>query len=53
MTEEAAMVVKDRTGLKVDAEVGWCRKKTIDLGDGERLNIREDSTLSAHSEAKI
>ena len=50
--EEAAMLVKDRTGLKVEAEVGWCRKKTIDWGDGGRRNICEDRKLSAHSEAK-
>ena len=33
VSEEAAMLVKDRTGLKVEAEVGRCRKKTIDWGD--------------------
>ena len=46
------MLVKDRTGIKVEAEVSRCRKKTIDLGDGGKENIREDRTLSAHSEAK-
>ena len=30
VSEEAAMLVKDSTGLKVEAEVGRCRKKTID-----------------------
>ena len=34
VSEEDAMLVKDRTGLKVEAEVGQCRKKTIDWGDG-------------------
>ena len=52
MSEEAAMLVKDRIGLKVEAEVGRCRKETIDWGDGGRRNIREDRTLSSHSEAK-
>ena len=33
--EDAAMLVKDRTGLKVEAEVGRCRKKKIDWGMGE------------------
>ena len=46
------MLVKDRTGLKVEAKVGWCRKKTSDWGDGGIRNIHEDSTLSEHSEAK-
>ena len=50
--EEAAMSVKDRTGLKVEAEVGRCRKKTIDWKDGVKRNICEDRTLSAHIEAK-
>ena len=50
--EEAFMLVKDRTGLKVETKVGWCRKKTINWGDGGRRNIRKDRTLSAHSEAK-
>ena len=52
MSEEAAMLVKDRRGLKVEAQVVRCRKKTSDWGDGGRRNIREDRTLSAHSEAK-
>ena len=52
MSEEAAMLVKERTGLKVEAEVGQCRKKTIDWGDGGIRNICEYRTLSAHSEAK-
>ena len=46
--EEAATLVKDRTGIKLEAEVGRCRKKTMDW---EKNNIREDRTLSAHSEA--
>ena len=50
--EEAAMLVKYRTGLKVEAEVGWCRNKTIAWGDREKRSIREDRTLSDHSEAK-
>ena len=52
VSEEAAMFVKDRTGLKVEAEVGWCRKKTIDWEDRGKRNIREDMILSDHSEAK-
>ena len=52
VSEEDAMLVKHRTGLKVEAEVGQFRKKTIDWGDGGKRNIREDRTLSAHSEAK-
>ena len=52
VSEEAATLVKDRTGLKVEAEVGRCRKKTIDWGYGGKRNIREDRTLSSHSEAK-
>ena len=52
MPEEDAMLVKDRTGLKVEEEVGRCRKKTIDWGDGGKRNIREDRTLSDHNEAK-
>ena len=51
VSEEAAMLVKDRTGLKVEAEIGRCRKKKIDWGDGGKMNIREDRTLSSHSEA--
>ena len=52
MSEEAAMLVKDRRGLKVEAQVGRCRKKTSDWGDGGIRNICEDRALSAHSEAK-
>ena len=52
VSEEAAILVKERTGLKVEAEVVRCRKKTIDWGGGGRRNICEDRTLSAHSEAK-
>ena len=52
VSEEAALLVKDRTGLKVEAEVGWCRKKTIDWGDGGKWNICKDRTFIAHSEAK-
>ena len=51
MSEEADMLVKDRTGLTVKAEIGRRRKKIIDWGDGGEINIREDRTLSAHSEA--
>ena len=51
VSEEAATLVKYRTGLRVEAEVGRCRKKTVDWGDGGKRNIREDRTLSAHSEA--
>ena len=46
------MLVKDRTGLKVEAEVGQCMNKTISLGDGGKRNIREDRTFSAYSKAK-
>ena len=52
MSEEDAMLVKDRTRLKVEEEVGRCRKKKIDWGDGGKRNIHEDRTLSAHSEAR-
>ena len=51
VSEEAATLVTDRTRLKVETEVGWRRKKTMDWGDGGKRNIREDRTLSAHSEA--
>ena len=50
MSEEAARLVKDRTGLTVKADVGQRRKKTIDWGDGGKINIQEDRTSSAHSE---
>ena len=46
------MLVKDRRGIKVEAQEGRCRKKTSDWEDGGRRNIREEITLSAHSEAK-
>ena len=52
VSEESTMLVKDRTGLKVEAQVSRCRKKTSDWGDGGIRNIREDRTLSDHSEAK-
>ena len=29
MSEEAAMLVKDRRGLKVEAQEGRCRKKKV------------------------
>ena len=45
------MLVKDRTGLTVEVELGQSKKKTIDWGDGGEMNFREDRTLSAHSEA--
>ena len=51
VSEEAATLVKDRTGIKVEAEVGRRRKKKIDWGDGGKRNIREDRTSSAHNEA--
>ena len=51
MSEEAATLVKYRTALKVEAELDRLRKKTIDWGDRGEINIREDRTLSAHSEA--
>ena len=51
VSEEAAILVKDKTVLKVEAQVGRCRKKTSGWGYGGRCNIHEDSTLSAHSEA--
>ena len=34
VSEEATTLVKDRTGLTVEAEVDWRRKKTIDFWDG-------------------
>ena len=52
VSEEAAMLVKDRRGLKVEAQEGRCRKKTSDWEDGGRQNICEERTLSAPSEAK-
>ena len=51
MSEEAAMLMKNSTGLKVKAEVGRCIEKTMDWGYEKKRNIREDRTLSAHSEA--
>ena len=51
VSEEATMLVKARTGLKVEAEVGRCRKKIMNWGDGGKRNICEYRTLSAHSEA--
>ena len=30
VSEEAATLVKDRTGLKLELEVGWCRKETME-----------------------
>ena len=43
--------MKDITGLTVEVELGWSRKKKIDWGDGGKINIREDRALSAQSEA--
>ena len=37
--EEVAILVKDRTGLKLEAQIGQCRKKTSDGGDGGIRNI--------------
>ena len=34
VSEEAAMLVKDRRGLKVEAQVGQCRKKKVIGGMG-------------------
>ena len=51
VSEEAAMLMKNSTGLKVKAEVGRCIEKTMDWGYEKKRNIREDRTLSAHSEA--
>ena len=50
VSEEADTLVKYRMGLTAEAEVGWQRKKTIDWGNGEKRNTREDRTSSAHSE---
>ena len=52
VSEEAIMLVKDRRVLKVEAQVGRCRKKKSDWEDGGRRNILEERTLSDHSEAK-
>ena len=52
LSEEAAMLVKDRRGIKAEAQVGRCRKKTNNWGEGGRQNICEDRKLSVHSEAK-
>ena len=49
--EEASTLVGDRTGLTAEDEVGRRRKKKIDWGEGGKINICEDNTLSAHSEA--
>ena len=49
--EEATTLLKERTVLTVEAEVGRRRKKTIDWVDGEKINICEDRTSSAQSEA--
>ena len=49
--EEASMLAKYWIGLTVEAEVGWRRKKTMDWGDGGKINICEDRTSSDHSEA--
>ena len=51
VSEEAATLVKYRTGLKVELEVGRSRKKTMELGNDGKQNIREYRTLSAHSES--
>ena len=40
VSEEAATLVKYSTGLKLKAEVGRCREKTMDWGDGGKRNIR-------------
>ena len=39
VSEEANTLVKYRTGLTVAVEVGWRRKKTIDLRDGCKIYI--------------
>ena len=52
VSEEAAMLVKYRIRLKVEAQEGRCRKNTSDWEDGGRRNIREDRTLSAHGKGK-
>ena len=49
VSKEAATLVGESTGLKVEAEVGRRKKKT--WGDGGKINISEDITSSAHSEA--
>ena len=49
--EEAATLAKDRTGLPAEAEKYRRKKKTIDCGDGGKINIREDRTSSSHNEA--
>ena len=51
VSEEAFTFVGDRTRLTMEAEVGHRRNKKIDWGDEVKRNIREDRTLSAHSEA--
>ena len=42
------MLVKERTVLTAEAEVGRNRKKTIDWEDGGGIYIRENRTSSAH-----
>ena len=49
--EEAATLVKDRTGITSEAELGWRRKKTIYWGGMGKINIREDRTSSSHNDA--
>ena len=49
--DEDDTLVKDSTGLTVEAEVVQCRKKTMDWGDGGKINICKDRASSAHSEA--
>ena len=51
VSEEAATLVGDRTGLTEEVEVGWRIKKTIYWGVEGKVNIRKDMTSSAHSEA--
>ena len=49
--EEATTLVKDRTGLTVEVEVGRRRNETIDWGDVGERNIHNDRTSSACSKA--
>ena len=41
VSEESATLVKERTGLKVEAELGRYRKKTMDWGDGGKKECRK------------
>ena len=51
VSDKAATLVGESTGLTAEAEVGRRRKKLKCKRDGGKRNIREDMTSIAHSEA--